>query len=169
VITLRDLTVDDAPAVQRIYSGASVKFTHGVGYRMSAEDARARITKALELAREVPRSRWDFGITVGGDLIGVISLRVREPGLGTLSYILREDTWGNGYATETAKQVVGFAFTTAGLERLEAKHHHGNPTSGRVLAKAGFTCVGTSEFHAEDGVVVPYPVYELRGGRASPI
>lgn len=34
--------------------------------------------------------------------------------MGTISYILREDTWGNGYATEAAQHVVDFAFGTAG-------------------------------------------------------
>ncbi|MGW1886559.1 GNAT family N-acetyltransferase [Streptomyces sp. NPDC001970] len=161
MIRLRDLTMDDAPAVQRIYSGASVRFTRDRPY--SSEEARERVAKSLELAREIPRLRWDFGIVVDDRLIGVMSLRVREPGLGALSYILREDTWGNGYATEAARRVVVFAFTIAGLARLEAKHHPDNPASGHVLAKAGFRRIGTSDLHAADGVIVPYPVYELRG------
>ncbi|WKX70922.1 GNAT family N-acetyltransferase [Streptomyces sp. XD-27] len=160
MITIRDLTMDDAPAVQRIYSGASVRFTHDRPF--TAQEARARVAKALEVARQIPRPRWDFGIVAGRDVVGVTALRLRQPGLGTLSYILREDTWGKGYATEAAKQVVEFAFTTADLERLEAKHHPENPASGRVLAKAGFQCVRTSNLHAIDGVMVPYPVYELR-------
>lgn len=43
--------------------------------------------------------------------------------MGTISYILQEDSWGHGYATEAANQVVSVAFTTAGLNRLEAMHH----------------------------------------------
>lgn len=81
--------------------------------------------------------------------------------MGTLSYILREDTWGNGYATEAVRYVVDFAFTAAGLERLEAMHHPDNPASGRVLAKAGFTRTGTSDRPADDGTAVPYQVYAL--------
>ncbi|WP_260867692.1 GNAT family N-acetyltransferase [Streptomyces sp. SAJ15] len=86
-----------------------------------------------------PRARWSWGILHEDELIGLSVLRRRTPAMGTISYILREDTWGNGYATETAKQVVVAAFTTAGLDRLEAMHHPDNPASGRVLAKAGFT------------------------------
>ncbi|MDT0546953.1 GNAT family N-acetyltransferase [Streptomyces lonegramiae] len=162
MLTLRELAVDDSPAIRRIYSGASVRFTHGYGYQMTDEDARHRVARALESARTSPRPRWDFGITVVGDVIGMISLRVREPGLGTLSYILREDCWGNGYATQAAKRVVDFAFAHTELKHLEAKHHPANPASGRVLAKAGFTCLGLPDLRAEDGVVVPYPVYEIR-------
>ncbi|MFY4719140.1 GNAT family N-acetyltransferase [Streptomyces sp. LaBMicrA B280] len=154
--------MSDAPAVQRVYSGESVRFTHGDGYRMTVEDAHRRITEALTLAQEIPRPRWDFSLLVADDVVGVIALRVREPGMGTVSYILRQDAWGQGHATEAVRRVAAFAFTHTDLECLEAKHHPANPASGRVLAKAGFTCVGTSDLHAEGGVVVPYPAYELR-------
>ncbi|MFI1159304.1 GNAT family N-acetyltransferase [Streptomyces sioyaensis] len=55
----------------------------------------------------------------------------RTLGAQGISYILREDAWGNGYATEAAKHVVTFAFTTTtGLEHLEAMHHPDTPASG---------------------------------------
>ncbi|MFH8681163.1 GNAT family N-acetyltransferase [Streptomyces lydicus] len=103
------------------------------------------------------RRLWNWGIVATGEVIGLIALRRRTPTMGTLSYILREATWGNGYATEAAQHVV-FASTSAGLERLEAVHHPDNPASGRVLAKVGFTRTGTSDRPAEDGTVVAYQV-----------
>ncbi|MEU3189017.1 GNAT family N-acetyltransferase [Streptomyces sp. NPDC006923] len=90
----------------------------------------------------------------------MISLRRRTPAMGTISYILRDDRWGNGYATQAAHQVVTVAFTTAGLNRLEALHHPDNPASGRVLAKAGFTRIGTADRDSEIGPV-PYELYAL--------
>ncbi|MFI7368226.1 GNAT family N-acetyltransferase [Streptomyces sp. NPDC050149] len=59
------------------------------------------------------------GVTGGGGMIGLISLRRRTPSMGTLSYILREDTWGHGYATHAAHQVLSVVFTTVGLNRLK--------------------------------------------------
>ncbi|MFD0167950.1 GNAT family N-acetyltransferase [Streptomyces decoyicus] len=117
---------------------------------------------ALARAAEKPRQQWTWGIVVEGELIGRIALRRRTPVMATLSCILREDTWGNGYATEAAGHVVQFAFTTAGLDRLEAMHHPANPASGRVLAKAGFTRTGTFDRPAEDGTAVPYQVYAMQ-------
>ncbi|QTZ90058.1 GNAT family N-acetyltransferase [Streptomyces auratus] len=61
---------------------------------------------------------------------GAESSTGRTLGAHGISYILREDAWGNGYATEAAKHVVAFAFTTARLERLEAMHHPDDPASG---------------------------------------
>lgn len=91
---------------------------------------------------------------------GCQQARHKTASMGTLSYILREDTWGNGYATQAAQHVI--AFTTAGLERLEAMHHPNNPASGRVLTKTGFTPTGTCDRHnEEDGTAVPYQAYAL--------
>ncbi|MFK0263683.1 GNAT family N-acetyltransferase [Streptomyces angustmyceticus] len=101
-------------------------------------------------------------MAVEGELIGRLALRRRNPVLATLSYILRVDTWGNGYATEAAKHVVQFAFTTAGLNRLEAMLHPANPASGHALAKAGFTRTGTCDRPVEDGNAVPNRVYGMQ-------
>ena len=50
MLILRELSLSDALAVQRIYSGEFVRFTHGDGYRVTAEDAHRRITGDLALA-----------------------------------------------------------------------------------------------------------------------
>ncbi|MGA5009305.1 hypothetical protein ACPCDX_30515 [Streptomyces koyangensis] len=44
-------------------------------------------------------------------------LRRRTPTMGTISYILWDDSWGNGYAAQAAHPVVTAAFTTAGLSQ----------------------------------------------------
>ncbi|MFD6530338.1 GNAT family N-acetyltransferase [Streptomyces sp. NPDC060184] len=51
------------------------------------------------------------------------------------------------------------AFTTAGLNRLEAIHHPDNQNSGRVLTKAGFIHVGVRNQRAWDGTTAPYELY----------
>ncbi|MFI0220052.1 GNAT family N-acetyltransferase [Streptomyces lydicus] len=159
MVTLRALAPDDAQALTRIYSGASVR--HTTGQELTLAQAQRKIRRALARAAETPRAQWSWGILATDEMIGLISLRRRSPTVGSISYILREDTWGNGYATEAVKNVVAFAFTTAGLERLEAMHHPDNPASGRVLTKTGFTRTGTCDRNAEDGTAVAYQVYAL--------
>ncbi|MFG2483497.1 GNAT family N-acetyltransferase [Streptomyces virginiae] len=161
MVELRGLTPDDAPFVARIYSGASVRFTHGEGYQMPVEDAAARLAKIRDQDHTEPRDHWSLGITVAGDLFGLVKCRRQDESTAALSYILREDTWGRGHATDAVRQFVPLVFAEAAVVRLEAKHHPDNPASGRVLAKAGFTCIGTVDLHAGDGQPVPYPVYEL--------
>ncbi|AJC58491.1 GNAT family N-acetyltransferase [Streptomyces sp. 769] len=158
MIALRNLVPDDVLAVQRIYSGASVTFTRR--HNMTRGEATTYVTTAITQARVTPRERWCFGVTVGDDLLGLIKFRDRGAGHATLSYILREDSWGRGYGTDAVRQVIAYAFAATHLDRLSAKHHPDNPASGRVLAKAGFTCITVFQGQA-DGVPVAYPVYEV--------
>ncbi|MEU6315160.1 GNAT family N-acetyltransferase [Streptomyces sp. NPDC047014] len=159
MVTLRALDLDDAPALTRIYSGASVRYT--TGRTLPLDQARERIRSALARAAERPQAQWSWGILAEDTMVGLIALRRRSPVLGTISYILREDAWGNGFASAAAQQVVDFAFSDAGLSRLEAMHHPANPASGRVLAKAGFTRTGTTGQPAADGTATPYETYAL--------
>ncbi|MFF5435452.1 GNAT family N-acetyltransferase [Streptomyces griseofuscus] len=162
MVTLRALALSDAPALTRVYSGASIR--HTTGQPLTLDQAQEKIRAALARAAETPRAQWSWGILAEDELIGLISLRRRTPTMGTLSYILRDDRWGHGYATHAASHVVSAAFTTAGLTRLEAMHHPDNPASGRVLVKAGFTRIGTSERSGDDGTAIPYELYALESG-----
>ncbi|MGK4909446.1 GNAT family N-acetyltransferase [Streptomyces albus] len=161
MVTLRALNPDDAPALTRVYSGASIR--HTTGKPLTLDQAHDKIRTALARAAETPRTQWSWGILTDDELIGLIALRRRTPVMGTISYILREDSWGHGYATHAAHQVVTAAFTTAGFNRLEAMHHPDNPASGRVLAKAGFARIGTADRDTETGTV-PYELYAVENG-----
>ncbi|MER6309452.1 GNAT family N-acetyltransferase [Streptomyces sp. NPDC001657] len=120
-MTLRELTTDDTQALTRIYDGAAVR--HTTGAELTLARAHLKVRTALARAAETSRAQWSWAIVDTHEMIGLVALRRRSPSMGTLSYILREDTWGNGYATAAVKHVVEFAFTTVGLERLEAMHH----------------------------------------------
>ncbi|MFI6359619.1 GNAT family N-acetyltransferase [Streptomyces sp. NPDC050743] len=156
MVRIRPLTLDDAPAVQRICSGASVRYTHG--YDFTREQARAAAARILALT---PATGWGFGIDAAGDLVGIIKARRGAPACVPVSYILREDTWGNGYATAAVRAFASILFA-AGVDVIEAKHHPDNPASGRVLVKAGFVRTGTLDFADGRGGTVSYPMYELR-------
>ncbi|MFJ2025579.1 GNAT family N-acetyltransferase [Streptomyces sp. NPDC087897] len=160
MVTLRSLSPDDARALTRVYSGASIRYT--TGEPLTLDQAHDKIRKALARAAETPRAQWSWSILHESDVIGLVSLRRRAPATGTISYILRDDSWGNGYATHAVHQVVTVAFTSAGLDRLEAMHHPDNPASGRVLAKAGFVRVGTADRDTRTGAL-PYELYALEG------
>ncbi|MFF8618632.1 GNAT family N-acetyltransferase [Streptomyces sp. NPDC015350] len=160
MVDLRALSPDDAPALTRIYSGASIRYT--TGKPLTLDQAHEKIRTSLARAAENPRMQWSWCILRESQTIGLISLRRRTPSMGTISYILREDCWGRGYATQAVIQVVPVAFTSAGLNRLEAMHHPENPASGRVLTKAGFTRVGTADRNTEHGPAIPYELYKLK-------
>ena len=137
---LRSLTAADAPAVRRVYSGAAATFLGRSA--MTAQEAEEYVARVRGWAGAEPVEQYVLGVDVAGDLAGIVKLGHRPDGHGRVSYALREDRWGRGYATRAVEELVTFAFTTVGLDSLGAKHHPGNPASGRVLEKAGFTRVG---------------------------
>ncbi|WP_137994119.1 GNAT family N-acetyltransferase [Streptomyces vilmorinianum] len=158
MITLRPLVPDDAPALCRVYSGASVRFTSGKS--LTADQAEDKIRAILAAAEATPRDLWTWGVVVAGELIGCVGLRPRSATMATISYILREDAWGHGYATKAVANLLAFSCTLPGLESVEAKHHPENPASGRVLTKNGFARIGDTDILSEAGVTC-FPTYGL--------
>ncbi|OII62163.1 hypothetical protein BJP40_03970 [Streptomyces sp. CC53] len=122
---------------------------------MTTQEAAEYVVRVQEWAAADPVEQYILGVDIAGDLVGVVKLGRRPDDHGRVSYVLREDCWGQGYATKAVKELVTFAFTTAGLDSLGAKRHPDNPALGRVLEKAGFTQIGVQdgmiEYHlAED-------------------
>ncbi len=70
--------------------------------------------------------------------------------MGEIGYVLNPMYHQKGYATEAAKRVVEFGFTTLGLHRIEAKFMQGNEASLRVMERMGMTFEG----YRRDGMLV---------------
>lgn len=140
MIALRPLVDADAPVIRRVYSGVTVTFLGRTA--MTKREAEDYVVRVREWAAADPIEQYVLGIDVAGDLVGVVKLGRRPNGHGRVSYVLREDCWGRGYATKAVAELVVSAFATAGFDSLGAKHHPGNPASGRVLEKAGFIRLG---------------------------
>jgi RimJ/RimL family protein N-acetyltransferase len=78
-------------------------------------------------------------------LIGMMSLVPAPDGRSAeLGYYIARDHWGLGVATEAALAITRVGFESFGYLKLTSGYHADNPASGRVLAKLGFTIVGTS-------------------------
>ena len=54
-----------------------------------------------------------------------------------IGWRLGRECWGHGYATEAAAELLRFAFTRAGLDRVVSIRHIGNAQSERVMDKLG--------------------------------
>jgi RimJ/RimL family protein N-acetyltransferase len=97
-------------------------------------------------------------------LIGACGLGERS-GEAELGYWIARPFWGQGFAAEAAKAVVGIA-KALGHKKLVAGHFADNPASGRVLRKVGFRPLGRMEqrYSAGRGQTVPSALYELPFG-----
>jgi [ribosomal protein S5]-alanine N-acetyltransferase len=84
----------------------------------------------------------------GGRLCGGIGLRLAlEHQNAELGYWIGVPYWGQGYATEAARELLRYGFEDLGLHRIFASHFKHNPASGRILAKIGMRYEGCQREH----------------------
>lgn len=61
----------------------------------------------------------------------------------SLGYCFDNDAWGHGFATESARALLGWAFDNLDLNRVQAETDTRNLASARVLEKLNFVREGT--------------------------
>jgi [ribosomal protein S5]-alanine N-acetyltransferase len=109
---------------------------------------------------------WPVFRLEDGAHVGCAGLRPVPGSAGTLElgFHLRPEHWGQGYATEAGRAVIGHAFRTTAARRLIAGHHPQNDASRRVLLRLGFR-------HTGDVLYPPtgldHPTYELTAEEAA--
>jgi ribosomal-protein-alanine N-acetyltransferase len=155
VIELRELVPGDTEALECIYSEEATKYLGRAA--MDTAEACSYASYAAASATQSPRTLYVLGLVVTGDLLGIVKLHLDRP-VAAISYILRVDAWGRGYATEGVRKVLALAFGRLKLPEVHAKHHPDNPASGRVLRRTGFVLTGE---HAG------FPTYTIRAPQAA--
>jgi RimJ/RimL family protein N-acetyltransferase len=90
--------------------------------------------------------RWTIWLRDGDFRIGRCGLfHVRSEvapvalrGQNEIGWMLAEDWWGRGYATEAAAAVLGFGFETLGYSVIFSQTSDSNGASTRMMARLGF-------------------------------
>lgn len=118
--------------------------TGRIPHPYTEEDARQFLAQ-IETDREV-----SLAVTLRDDdvFIGGIGLRVMEEYQhAELGYWLGVPYWGQGYATEAAREMLRYGFEQLRLHRIFASHFENNPPSGKVLKKLGMKYEGCQRQH----------------------
>jgi len=87
----------------------------------------------------------NFAIVANEEVVGGIGIEFREDvyrKTGLIGYWLAEELWGKGIMTEAVKLITEYAFQNLDLIRLQAGVLSKNPSSMRVLEKAGYVKEG---------------------------
>ena len=108
----------------------------GVPHPFTRAHAEEFLKKSTESRASGTAYRFSIVRKAGAIHVGSIGLALKD-GQFELGYWLGRPYWGQGYATEAAKRVVGFAFHDLKATSVWAGRFHDNPASGRVLAKLG--------------------------------
>lgn len=111
------------------------------------EYARAKRFLAVcrQLAEEGTGTRLAVERGSDGAFLGWCTLHRWNPDYrsASLGYCFGEAAWGHGYATEAARALLGWAYDTLDLNRVQAEADTRNAASARVLEKLGFVREGT--------------------------
>jgi ribosomal-protein-alanine N-acetyltransferase len=139
-LTLRKLVLDDAEALYRIYHEPEVLkyFTHGPPESIDAE--RQGIERHLGHYERHGFGLWATVLRDSGELIGrcgLLSQQVDGVEEIEVAYLLSPRFWGRGLASEAARAVRDFAFSSVDCARLVSIIHPQNLASKRVATALG--------------------------------
>jgi ribosomal-protein-alanine N-acetyltransferase len=139
---LRGLAVDDAADVFAYASDPEVAL-----YTLWPPHPSVEFTRAfLRMFTAPSLLSWAIVAPESGKVVGMVFLHSlnKHHKRAELSFNVARSHWKRGIATEAARQVLRFAFTQMGLNRIEATCMPANAASRRVLEKLGFTHEGRS-------------------------
>lgn len=141
-LVLRAFDPSDAVDVYAYAQNEKVGPMAGWAPHKSLEDSR-RVVQGFIAAGDA----WAVVDKSTGHVIGSISLHVdakrRLEGCRQMGYVLGENHWGQGFATEACREVLRYAFEELNCPVVSAAHFPINQKSRRVLKKLGFTYEGT--------------------------
>lgn len=152
-LLLRQWTAGDAAAVLGAFADPSMR-----GQSVQPIDSVDAANRWLADQAE----RWSAGsgfafavVDDAGEVLGNISVGAvdRRHSTGWVSYWTTAQARGRGVASAACRAVADWAFTDAGLFRLELGHRVNNPASCAVATSAGFLAEGLERQKLEyDGV-----------------
>ena len=148
-LILRLFEMRDAEKVVRICNNFKMyRYTLTLPYPYTIENATTWIENHSEnFDKDI---HYTFAITdkFTGELYGSLGLSYDKTNKkGELGYIVAEEQWGHGYATEGTKAMIEFAFDVKKYHKVFAVFFSSNPASGRVLEKAGMIFEGKQVDH----------------------
>ena len=102
---------------------------------------KSYLEKALRWVDETPRVTFDLAITLPSDdrFLGRVGLRNERPEHreAAVWFSLRQEFWGQGYASEALRGLLDFGFGPLGLHRAWGDCDPRNVRSARVMEKVG--------------------------------
>ena len=165
---LRPAWIEDAPAVAAgIGEEAIVRNLARAPWPYSLQNAVEFLS--MPQTDALPRFLLTLPGDDGSEVVGMCGLHFDEDDEPELGYWIARKWWGQGYATEAARAVIGVA-KAHGIARIRAGHFVDNPASGKVLRNAGFVPTGESarRFSVARGCEVPSIEFELDASQGRP-
>ena len=159
-LLLRSVTSNDAPEMyQNWLSDPEVARYLTFPAHTSVEQTQEVVDKHFLYQEGGSNTYFVVQLKDSGSLIGSIGLKNEGQNTGTIGYCFGKAFWNKGYATESCKAIVRFAFGDKGFRKVTAVHSENNMPSGKVLKKAGLKKEGYLKAEYVNGQGEPQNVY----------
>lgn len=143
---LRRLNQNDLANLIRLESDADVVKHTRIRTPRTEEQSRQRLHDQINRPFvESPLGIWAAEFKDSGDFIGWFMLMPDDHRGAELGYMIVQDLWGKGLATEIAKMLVEKAFFALNLTSIHACTDEDNPASEKILEKIGFLYKGFND------------------------
>jgi [ribosomal protein S5]-alanine N-acetyltransferase len=143
-VELRGLAAGDAPAIFEIFGDPEVMRFWSAPPLIGVAAAADMIERIQAGFRERRYFQWGIAARdtgeMPGELLGTCTLYQldRPHRRGEIGLALRKSAWGRGIGREALELLIGFAFGTFALHRLEADIDPHNERSLRLFERQGF-------------------------------
>ena len=139
-VRLRWLTDADAESLYAVLSHQTVMRYWSTAPMSGIEQARALVAEIHECFRAQRLFQWGMARLEDDRVIGTCTLFAisQLQGRAELGYALGHEYWGRGYMNEALTALIGFAFESLKLRRLEADTDPRNVRSLKALEQLGF-------------------------------
>ncbi|QKE85599.1 GNAT family N-acetyltransferase [Arthrobacter sp. NEB 688] len=144
-LRLRPFTAADAdPLLALMRDPVVLRYWDAPPWR-DADRAPAFVRACQRLADEGTGARLVVERRTDAAFLGWCALAGYDAGYrsATVTYVLRQDAWGRGHATEAVRALLDWGFATLDLNRVQGEADTRNPASRRVMEKLGFVHEGT--------------------------
>jgi len=138
-LRLRTLKLDDDARVFALHSDAEV-MRYILPPKEKIEEIQAWLGRKIACQNQHGFTMWAVELKATGEYLGNCGLQhLDETPQVEVGYHFAKKHWGKGYATESARACVKYAFETLGLKIVTGVVNPENVGSQNVLEKAGLT------------------------------
>ncbi len=152
-VRLRAIEREDIPTFVRWFNDPEVRqylLMYEPMSKMKEEQWIESLARSDDFLFAIEAGVGEQWIHIGNVDLHHIDWKNRAAGLGIA--LGEKDYWGQGYGTDATRTMVGFAFRTLNLHRVELEVFDFNPRAIRCYEKAGFQREGTRrQSHFYDG------------------
>ncbi len=144
-LTLRPVALGDAREIYRGWAGRA-KATRMMNFprHLNQTASQAWVERCLRNWQEATAFAYMILLRDTGERMGSIEIAL-QGSAAEIGYILAEQFWGRGYATEATRALVDWAEAQRDIGRISATCHPDNIASSRVIEKAGLHLEGRLE------------------------